>query len=63
MPNRAWDTSTWVANPAKIERQLGFRTKIAFEEGFTRFVRWVEENPGYRARAASNLSRFSQSRR
>jgi UDP-glucose 4-epimerase len=63
MPNRAWDTSVWVANPAKIERELGFRPSTPFEVGFSRFVRWLEENPGYRERAASNLSRFSQSRR
>jgi nucleoside-diphosphate-sugar epimerase len=60
MPNRAWDTSTWVANPAKIEKELGFRTKIPFEEGFSRFVRWVEENPAYRARAARSLSRHDE---
>jgi nucleoside-diphosphate-sugar epimerase len=63
MPKRSWDTTTWVANPAKIERELGFRPAIGFEEGFSRFARWVAANPGYRARAASNRSRFSQSRR
>ncbi len=63
MPSRAWDTSVWVANPMKIERELGFRPTTEFEVGFSRFVRWLEENPGYRERAASNLSRFSQSRR
>lgn len=63
MPNRAWDTSVWVASPVKIERELGFRPQTSFEVGFSRFVRWLEENPLYRERAASNLSRFSQSRR
>jgi nucleoside-diphosphate-sugar epimerase len=55
MPNRAWDTSTWVANPAKIERELGFRAGVGFEEGFSRFVRWIEENPQYRRRAAPSI--------
>lgn len=67
MPNRAWDTSVWIANPKKIERELGWKPRTTFEEGFSRFVRWLSESPDrlqfYRARAASNLSRLSQSRR
>ncbi|HLE69302.1 MAG TPA: NAD-dependent epimerase/dehydratase family protein [Vicinamibacteria bacterium] len=67
MPNRAWDTSVWIANPKKIERELGWRPRTTFEEGFSRFARWLSENPDrlqvYRDRAASNLSRLSQSRR
>ena len=67
MPNRAWDTSVWVANPSKIERELGWKPQTSFEEGFSRFIGWLSEDPGrlalYRERAASNLSRFSQSRR
>jgi nucleoside-diphosphate-sugar epimerase len=67
MPNRAWDTPVWVADPKKIERELGWKPRTTFEEGFSRFVRWLSENPDrlqlYRERAASNLSRFSQSRR
>jgi len=67
MPNRAWDTSVWVADAKKIERELGWKPRTTFEEGFSRFVRWLSENPDrlqlYRDRAASNLSRFSQSRR
>jgi len=67
MPNRAWDTAVWIANPEKIERELGWKPRTTFEEGFSGFVRWLSENPDrvqlYRDRAASNLSRFSQSRR
>jgi dolichol-phosphate mannosyltransferase len=66
MANRAWDTSIWVANPDKIQRELGWKPRTTFEEGFSRFVRWLSESPDgvslYRGRAASNLSRFSQSR-
>lgn len=65
MPNRAWDTSVWVANPGKIDGDLGWKPRTTFEEGFSRFVRWLSEDRGrldrYRDRAASNLSRFSQS--
>ena len=67
MPDRAWDTTVWVANPRKIERELGWTPRTTFEEGFARFARWLSEAPErlplYRDRAASNLSRFSQSRR
>jgi nucleoside-diphosphate-sugar epimerase len=67
MPNRAWDTPVWVADPTKIERELGFKPRTSFEDGFSRTVRWLSEDPTrlafYRDRAASNLSRFSQSRR
>lgn len=67
MPNRAWDTSIWVANRDRIERELGWKPGTTFEEGFSRFTRWLSADPDriplYRERAASNLSRFSQSRR
>jgi dolichol-phosphate mannosyltransferase len=67
MPNRAWDTSIWVANPEKIERELGWKSRTMLEEGFSRFARWLSADPRrialYRERSASNLSRFSQSRR
>jgi dolichol-phosphate mannosyltransferase len=58
MPNRSWDTTVWVANPAKIDKELGWKSRTTFEEGFSRFVRWLSENPDrlelYRqARAAS----------
>ncbi len=47
--------------------ELGWKPLTTFEEGFSRTVRWLTENPDrlerYRARAASNLSRFSQSLR
>jgi len=66
MPNRAWDTPVWIADPTKIERELGFKPRTSFEDGFSRTVRWLSEDPArlafYRDRAASNLSRFSQSR-
>jgi len=67
MPNRAWDTTIWVGNPDKIKRELGWKPRTTFEDGFSRFARWLSVDPDrialYRERAASNLSRFSQSRR
>ena len=43
MPNRAWDTTTWVANAHKIERELGWKASIPFDEGFRRFSAWIRE--------------------
>jgi dolichol-phosphate mannosyltransferase len=48
MPNRSWDTSCWIANPKKIEREIGWKARTSFEEGFRRFVEWIEEEPARR---------------
>jgi dolichol-phosphate mannosyltransferase len=45
MPNRPWDTSVWVASPARIEKDHGWKPRTRFEEGFARFVRWLSEDP------------------
>ena len=41
MPDRAWDTTTWVANADKIERELGWKASILFDDGFRRFSAWL----------------------
>jgi dolichol-phosphate mannosyltransferase len=48
MPNRDWDSHCWVANPRKIESELGWKARATFEEGFRKFVEWIEEEPGRR---------------
>ncbi len=45
MSNRTWDTSVWVANPARIRRELGWSPKYTFEKGFSAFVSWLKRNP------------------
>ncbi len=40
MPNRRWDTQTWVADPGKIGRDLGWKPADTFEVGFRRMVEW-----------------------
>ncbi len=60
MPNRAWDTPVWIANPEKIERELGWKPRTTFEEGYSRFVRWLSESP---ARLQVYRDRYSQSDR
>ena len=45
MPNRSWDTSTWVANNAKIRSELGWLPRHTLDEGFANFVDWFVANP------------------
>jgi nucleoside-diphosphate-sugar epimerase len=33
-----------VANPAKIERELGWKARTGFEEGFGCFVEWLKSD-------------------
>lgn len=41
MPNRAWDTTTWVSDPRQIERALGWRAAVPFEVGLARTADWI----------------------
>jgi nucleoside-diphosphate-sugar epimerase len=41
MPDRAWDTETWVANPDRINRELGWEPRIGLEEGLARTFEWL----------------------
>ena len=45
MPNRQWDTDRWVANNAKIERELHWQPRISFEEGLRKTIQWFCEHP------------------
>ncbi len=45
MPNRSWDTTTWVSNPSRARNELGWRAKVGFEEGFRRLVEWLRDDP------------------
>ena len=42
MPERAWDTTSWVGDPAKIERELGWRAETDLAEGLRRTAAWIE---------------------
>lgn len=50
MDERRWDTATWVANPRKIERDLGWAPRVALAEGFRRTVLWLRDRPELWAR-------------
>jgi nucleoside-diphosphate-sugar epimerase len=45
MPNRSWDTNVWVANPRRIQDELGWSPRHNFEYGFQAFVHWIRNNP------------------
>ena len=48
MPNRTWDTDVWVAENGKIQRELGWRPRVNFEEGLRATVDWIREHPQLR---------------
>jgi dolichol-phosphate mannosyltransferase len=45
MPDRRWDTNTWVSDHSKINSELGWRPRLTFEDGFLELVRWFDEHP------------------
>jgi len=44
MPGRIWDTNSWVCNNSKIERDLGWKPRLSFEEGLLQTVEWMRLN-------------------
>jgi dolichol-phosphate mannosyltransferase len=50
MPNRRWDTSTWVSDPRAIRRALGWTPRYTFERGFRQMVAWMRAEPERAAR-------------
>jgi nucleoside-diphosphate-sugar epimerase len=50
MPDRSWDTDVWVADVSKIERELGWRPAVAFDEGLSRTAAWLQSDPAVRER-------------
>lgn len=41
MPPRRWDTDVWIADNRKIFRELGWRPKHSFEQGFQKTLSWM----------------------
>jgi nucleoside-diphosphate-sugar epimerase len=50
MADRSWDTDVWVADASKIERELGWRPAVAFDEGLARTAAWLRNDPVLRER-------------
>ena len=50
MADRSWDTDVWVADVAKIERELGWRAGVAFDDGLARTADWLRTDAAVRER-------------
>jgi nucleoside-diphosphate-sugar epimerase len=48
MPDRNWDTSVWVADNHKIQKELPWQPSHTLEAGLRHFARWFVERPGMR---------------
>lgn len=44
MPERAWDTTSWVANCEKIHSELNWRPQVDFAQGFQHTLKWFAAN-------------------
>jgi len=44
MPQRIWDTNTWVADIQKSSDELGWRPQFTFQQGFRKMVQWFSDN-------------------
>lgn len=42
MPDRKWDTTSWVADNRKIRSELGWSPKLDFEQGFRLMLDWFQ---------------------
>jgi len=40
-PQRRWDTTTWLADPGRIGRELGWRSQMPLEDGVARMAHWL----------------------
>jgi dolichol-phosphate mannosyltransferase len=44
MPQRIWDTNTWVADIRKSSDELGWHPQFTFQQGFRKMVQWFSVN-------------------
>jgi nucleoside-diphosphate-sugar epimerase len=42
---RAWDASVWVADAAKVNRELGWKAERDLKSGLTELANWLKEHP------------------
>ncbi len=56
MPDRSWDTTTWVADTSRLRELVGRRAPIGLEQGLRLTAGWLQSQPGLkeRYRAASS---------
>lgn len=48
MPDRIWDTNSWVCDKSKIETALGWKPHLSFEEGLRKTIEWMRAGSGPR---------------
>ena len=48
MPNRSWDSETWVGRPDRIAAAVGWKATTDVADGFRRTVAWLRDTPGMR---------------
>ena len=48
MPDRKWDTGSWVADSQKIRKELGWRPTYTLEHGLRRVVEWFKSDSTFR---------------
>jgi nucleoside-diphosphate-sugar epimerase len=56
MRDRAWDTSTWVADPRAIATTLGWQARTSLAEGLRRTVEWLRARPALTARYGTHVA-------
>jgi nucleoside-diphosphate-sugar epimerase len=44
MPDRQWDTTSWVADSSKIRAELGWVPQDDFEAGFRKMLAWFRDH-------------------
>jgi nucleoside-diphosphate-sugar epimerase len=65
LPARAWDTSTWVANAARIRAELGWEPRRTLPEGVRALADWLASSLELRERyeTAARMNRAASSGR
>lgn len=56
MPNRSWDSNSWVADSSKLRSALGWQHKHSVGSGFEKTVKWFRENPSAIAHYQASLA-------
>ncbi len=54
MDARGWDTTTWVADPTRAGRELGWSASTLLPEGLRRLAEWLRGSPSAGARYAES---------
>jgi nucleoside-diphosphate-sugar epimerase len=53
MEDRAWDTTRWLADPSKAERELGWRASTTLRDGLNQMGLWLSSGQTLGSRDAS----------